>query len=992
MESHLSSSSRPSFGFRLLAGVLALLGALQLAPTSYAQETTDDPAVVVYSRDIVELEGIIPFGRTYTFGLVSPSTVVPGSSVPVSFVVSPVAIPGGVLPATANSYVTLSPANPVFTGPNQLITITVTYTIPASATPGPYGMKIVANGFAGTAGGLINLGTFINASVSAAVVVYTPPVVNIVTPVNAPVLGSTITSATLPVVLPFSYTATSTGANASPITESFASLDIATLPAADVTLTGMGTNSVTGTGNLTISSYGTHTFTARATNLGGQATDVNTFSVVVQALPTVTINSPTLGASFNLPYGSASVSVPFTFTGNTPLGSGTTIKTLEAILYLNDGAVGTPITLAPGQISGTFGVSIMASATTNLAISTVGTHRLWVKTTNEFGEATDSRTFTVVGVKAPLTVTAEAKTKVYGTANPALTYTITGFVAGESLATSDVGGIAATSTTAVQFSPVLATGLTYPISVTQGTLTSNNYSFNFVNGGLAVTKALLTVEPDAILNKPFGVAIPTLSASITGAIAGDPNTPVYTGAPLLGTTASILSVPGTYAITSAAGGPVGGLASNNYMFDYKTSTLTISKGKIILTAASASKTYGSENPAFGAFTTSGAVAGDATPYTGSPSITCAATAASSVAGSPYAIVAAVGTMSSSKYNFEFVNGALAVNRAPLVISAVNKTKTQGTANPALTASYAGFVLGQTETTAGVLTTPVSLQTTAVQTSPVGSYPITPSGAVAPNYNVSYINGTLTVTESTPPPAQYTASGIVFFDINRNGVRNMPEDTGLGGICVKLYRDSALVASTVTAANGSYTFSVAAGSYEVDVIEIAGMTPTTADERTFTVTAGNVSVPDIGLGFDFCALQNLNGAGFSHGYWKNNLSKAIENKTSGTQETKANLIAWTNTIGSSYLLPLFNGMTMPLAVTTMSGTDQLKLQLLASEYNLISGRFINNSQPLTTAFIYWGEVVANNPSNYTSAYRTFVKNWMDAFNNSHGGRVAGPASY
>ena len=91
--------------------------------------------------------------------------------------------------------------------------------------------------------------------------------------------------------------------------------------------------------------------------------------------------------------------------------------------------------------------------------------------------------------KAPLTVTANNLSRVYGAANPTLTTTITGFVNGETAAV--LTGSPATSTTATVASPVG----TYPITVTQGTLASANYSFGFVNGTLTVTQV---VYPTAI--------------------------------------------------------------------------------------------------------------------------------------------------------------------------------------------------------------------------------------------------------------------------------------------------------------------------------------------------------------------------------------------------------------------------------------------------------------------------------------------------------------
>ncbi len=84
---------------------------------------------------------------------------------------------------------------------------------------------------------------------------------------------------------------------------------------------------------------------------------------------------------------------------------------------------------------------------------------------------------------ATLTVTANNVTKAFGAAVPTLTATISGFVNGQTLATSGVTGQALCTTTATTTSP----GGTYPITCSLGTLAAHNYTFSFVPGTLTVT-------------------------------------------------------------------------------------------------------------------------------------------------------------------------------------------------------------------------------------------------------------------------------------------------------------------------------------------------------------------------------------------------------------------------------------------------------------------------------------------------------------------------
>jgi hypothetical protein len=90
---------------------------------------------------------------------------------------------------------------------------------------------------------------------------------------------------------------------------------------------------------------------------------------------------------------------------------------------------------------------------------------------------------------------------------------------------------------------------------------------------------------------------------------------------------------------------------------------------------------------------------------------------------------------------------LIVNKAVLTVTANNASKFYNTVNPAFTASYSGFVNGDT---LAVLSGAPSLTTTATTSSLVGTYPITAAAGSlsAVNYNISnFVPGTLSVTPS-----------------------------------------------------------------------------------------------------------------------------------------------------------------------------------------------------------------------------------------------------
>ncbi|WP_425500499.1 beta strand repeat-containing protein [Pedosphaera parvula] len=131
------------------------------------------------------------------------------------------------------------------------------------------------------------------------------------------------------------------------------------------------------------------------------------------------------------------------------------------------------------------------SGATSASLSLTGVHlgdagNYDVVVSNEAGSATSAAALLAVN-RASLTVAADNQTHVYGATNPVLTATFSGFVNGETLATSDITGSAALNTTA-DTSSTVADG-PYTITIAQGTLASSNYNFSFTSGTLTVTPA-----------------------------------------------------------------------------------------------------------------------------------------------------------------------------------------------------------------------------------------------------------------------------------------------------------------------------------------------------------------------------------------------------------------------------------------------------------------------------------------------------------------------
>ena len=95
-----------------------------------------------------------------------------------------------------------------------------------------------------------------------------------------------------------------------------------------------------------------------------------------------------------------------------------------------------------------------------------------------------------------------------------------------------------------------------------------------------------------------------------------------------------------------------------------------------------------------------------------------------------------------------------VAEAPLTVTADSASKIVGNVNPAFTATITGFVNGDTAQTPGVYSGSPGFSTAATTSSPIGTYPVTPSlgNLTSTNYTfpvANFIPSTLTVTGTTP---------------------------------------------------------------------------------------------------------------------------------------------------------------------------------------------------------------------------------------------------
>ena len=200
---------------------------------------------------------------------------------------------------------------------------------------------------------------------------------------------------------------------------------------------------------------------------------------------------------------------------------------------------------------------------------------------------------------------------------------------------------------------------------------------------------------------------------------------------------------------------------------------------------------------------------------------------------------------------------VSVDRAPLTVRADDQTKVYGRANPVLTASYEGFVLGEGPSALAVRPT---LTTTATAASSVGSYPIEAAGAQASNYEITYLAGSMQVT-----PAELNVIADDKWMAHGDPVPTLTFVIhGLvNGDPPSVVRGAPVLSTSATSSSpaGYYPIDVALGNLEADNYVFAAPTQGTLTVRPKVVDVrvlwGSRSMSILGLGRDL-PFSNIRG--------------------------------------------------------------------------------------------------------------------------------------
>ena len=316
---------------------------------------------------------------------------------------------------------------------------------------------------------------------------------------------------------------------------------------------------------------------------------------------------------------------------------------------------------------------------------------------------------TLTVAQRPATVTAGNLTITYGDVANLTAYEITGLLDGDS------------ATVSLSTDYLAGSGVgTYAIVPHAN---NSNYAFTAVNGTLTVNPKDATVSVDS-KTVTYGDALPTLTITTTGVLAGD----------TLGYTFDHNYAPGATGVGTVDVAVTLGENPNYNVTVLSAGAITVTKRNVTVTADNKNVVYGDAVPSLTA-TVNNEVAGYPVIYTLGTTYTAGANA-----GQNFDITVSLGA--NPNYNVTAVDGTLTVAQRPATVTADSKSITYGDALDLSTVGYTVIGLLNDDTLDVSLTTLYSTGNNA------GTYPITPvvSNASA-NYAVTIVNGTLTVNKA-----------------------------------------------------------------------------------------------------------------------------------------------------------------------------------------------------------------------------------------------------
>ncbi len=550
--------------------------------------------------------------------------------------------------------------------------------------------------------------------------------------------------------------------------------------------------------NATMSVAGTCTYSPSA----GTVLAAGTRTITATCTPTDAYNYSTPAPT------TVSISVaktPLTITSSSP-----------TVVY--GSPVPTIVPLFSGLVNGDTGASMTTQptcktsyTTTSLVTSSPSTG-CWSAVSPNYSITYVAGTVKVVSASQTITFSQPASPVKFGAASMKLSATAT---SGLGVSFAGTAGVCTTSGSTLS---IVGAGI---CTVTANQSGNSNYAAaSPVTQTITVSAAPLTItasNPTVV----YGAPVPTITASYAGFANGNSSASLAVG-PVCSTTYTTTSAVGSSPATTCSGA-----ASANYSISYVPGKVTVNKAStqtITFAQPVSPVSYGTSAFALSATANSGL----AVSFAGTAGI-C------TVSGSMLSIISAgtctVTASQAGNTNYPAaanVTRTITVTPARLTITASSPAVLYGSAVPAITASYGGFVTGESSSS---LTTAPACTTTYTTTSAAGSSPATGcSGAASNKYSISYVAGKVTVTAVTLPitaapmfslvPGTYaTAQSVTISDATsgatiyytRDGTNPTTNSTAYSG---PIAVTNTLTLKAIAVANGYTASPIAAASYTI----------------------------------------------------------------------------------------------------------------------------------------------------------------------------------
>lgn len=501
-------------------------------------------------------------------------------------------------------------------------------------------------------------------------------------------------------------------------------------------------------------SSGFSTTTTAVLNIGGVTAD---FSVTTQAADTT----------------------PDAFSFTSQTGAALSAVAASNAITVSGINTGSPVSIANGEYSLNGGAYTAQAGTVNNGDSVT------VRQTSSSAYGTTTvATLTIGGVNGTFSVTTQQATTTVISA-PSVTYASNGTVTVtvSSAAGAPTGNVSLTVDGGAPATQALAAGSAIFTITSPGagnhTLSASyaaqgDFGASSASGSLAVNPAATTTSinaPGVTYGQDSVVTVTVNSGAL--AATGSVSLTVDGGSPVTQALAAGVAV---FTLTAPASGSHAVLASyaaqGNFLGSSAEGTFSVGQGATTILISAPAATYGANGTVtVSVSSTAGTPAGNVSLTVDNGAPTTQALAAGSTTftvtspgGGSHALSASYAAQ--GDFLGSSASGELLVNKVTLTITANDATRAYQAEDPAFTATYAGFVNGDTATNlSGALT----FATSASADSLPGAYTITPSGQTSTNYDITYVNGVLTVTAGLSSVSTAQVSNITLISATGGGL-------------------------------------------------------------------------------------------------------------------------------------------------------------------------------------------------------------------------------